>query len=74
MAPFGLTLIGTGLSFFGEALHLKQAGAGFWPWFLHGTLALVLINAGVSFVGEAAVNRVFHKLRQRRRERGQDNR
>ena len=59
LAVGGLLSVGTGLSLFGDALARKiesdrRGGAGLpRPWFTRGTLALVLVNAGICLVVEA---------------------
>ena len=58
LAISGLLLNGAGLSIMGEALIRKAADSPFTDWFFMGTLALVLINAGISCVGGAVVVRV----------------
>lgn len=59
LAVGGLLSVGAGLSLFGDALARKiesdrRGGAGLpRPWFARGTLALVLVNAGICLVVEA---------------------
>ena len=40
----GILTLSSGLCIFGEALTLKNGGEA---WFLYGTIALILINAGI---------------------------
>ena len=47
----GLLLIGFGLSLLGEAIKFKINQD--FNWFYVGTLALIVFNSGVWFVGEA---------------------
>jgi hypothetical protein len=55
IAVLGLVLNGTGLSLLGEAIISKAAPSSVWQdWFWPGTLSLVLINAGICLVVEAA--------------------
>lgn len=60
-APFGLVLVGAGLSVFGEALLIKWEQRPFWDWFWWGTAGLVLINAGISLVAQAVIFRVRYE-------------
>lgn len=46
----GLTLIGFGLSLVGEAIIYKIQQK---PWFLLGTIALIVFNSGICFVATA---------------------
>lgn len=58
IAVLGLVLNGTGLSLLGQAIISKAApSAVFADWFWSGTLSLVLINAGICLVVEAAVRK-----------------
>ncbi|MBC8112576.1 MAG: hypothetical protein H7Y04_16105 [Verrucomicrobia bacterium] len=66
-APLGMCLVGFGLCLFATAHDLKVAGDLFINWFLLGTLSLVLINAGLAFIGEAVKSRVMMELRRKRR-------
>ena len=49
--------MGFGLSLFGEALALKIGMAPTMTWFIFGTGALVVFNAGVSIFGKAVIIR-----------------
>lgn len=55
----GLILNGLGLSVLGEAIIAKMKEAPSSEWIWKGTLALVLINAGISFVGTAVKYKVY---------------
>ena len=57
-APLGLALVGFGAALVAEAAMLKYGGADFWSWFGYGTLALIVLNTGLSFFGDAVLNRV----------------
>ena len=51
----GLSLIGAGLSFLGEAVIAKSVDEA---WFLTGTLALILVNTGICLVAGAVIVRL----------------
>ena len=51
----GLILIGFGLSLLGEAIILKYENK---PFFWFGTFALVVINSGICFFGNAIRYRI----------------
>jgi len=63
LAPFSLTLIGYGLCVFSEAGHLKHTNAPFRQWFLMGTYSLIVINAGLSLLGQAVIFKVQSQYR-----------
>ncbi|MGF1485408.1 MAG: hypothetical protein ACFBZ8_13710 [Opitutales bacterium] len=57
-AVSGLLLVGGGLSVFGHAVILKmEAPEAFARWVAWGTGSLVLVNAGLCLVVEAAVRK-----------------
>jgi len=60
-APLGLVLVGFGACLVAEAAMLKYAGAATWKWVLYGTGALVVLNTGLSFFGDAVLNRVRYE-------------
>lgn len=60
-APVGFCLFGFGVCLFNEIGQLKHQGADFWTWFSWGTLSLILMNAGLAFVGDAVKNRVLYE-------------
>jgi hypothetical protein len=64
-APCGLTLIGLGASLLGEAIILKASNSSFWEWFASGTVALVVLNAGVAVFGEAVKTRALYEWSHR---------
>lgn len=64
-APLGLSMIGFGTCLIAEAALLKYDGAATKNWFLAGLIALIVLNAGVSLVGDAVKHRVhFERLRE----------
>ena len=69
LAPFSLILIGYGLCVFSEAGHLKHTGAAMRQRVLMGTYSLIVINAGLSFLGQAIIFRVQYQYRQETRRR-----
>jgi hypothetical protein len=67
-APLGMLLIGSGLCIFGYTLKIwLDPKAVMNDWFLPGTLSLVLINAGIAFVGDAVRNRILYDMRRKRK-------
>lgn len=69
-APVGLVLIGMGLCFVVEAGLFKFRGAPTWQWVAAGTLALVVVNAGISLFGDAVLQRVrYERLKEHPEER-----
>ena len=65
-APLGMMLVGAGLCIFAEAHEMKVKGEIFINWFCWGTGSLVLINAGLAFIGEAVKSKVMLELRKKR--------
>jgi hypothetical protein len=59
-APVGLALIGFGLTLLSEAAAAKQKQSP--GWFPLGTLALSVINSGISIFGDSVKHRVLHEL------------
>jgi hypothetical protein len=55
LAVGGLILNGAGLSLLGDAVLRKGREPESWLWFYEGTLALVLVNAGICCVVEASL-------------------
>lgn len=62
-APFGLLLVGFGLSLLGHAVIVKARDGAARKWFLLGTLALISVGAGLSIFGDAIKHRVLYELR-----------
>jgi hypothetical protein len=58
-SPFGLTLVGFGLSLTLEAARLKSAEE---PWFWLGTFGLCVVNSGLAFFGDGIKSRVLLEL------------
>ena len=55
LAILGVTLNGAGLCFFGDAvIHHAMANGAAAAGFLNGVIGLVLINAGICLIVEAA--------------------
>jgi hypothetical protein len=55
LAVIGVVLNGAGLSLFGDAVvHRTIEPGGINAWFWTGTFSLILINAGVCCIAEAA--------------------
>jgi len=63
-APIGLTLFGLGLTLTLEANNRKNARE---PYFWLGTLGLIILNAGLAFLGDAVKSRVLLELESRPR-------
>jgi len=61
-APIGLTLFGLGLSITLEANNRKNARE---PYFWLGTLGLIILNAGLAFLGDAVKSKVLLELESR---------
>jgi hypothetical protein len=57
-APLGLVLTGFGLCLVADAALLKYAGGETWNWVMYGTLALIVFNSGLSFFGQAVIERI----------------
>lgn len=62
-APRGLLLTGFGLSLLGEAIVTKYEGKAFWRWFILGTLALVVFNAGLAVFGDSIKDRALFEMK-----------
>lgn len=65
-APLGLVLIGLGLSIMIEAAYWKHTQIDFWSWFGLGTLSLIIINIGISFFGQAIIERVLYLMKNKK--------
>lgn len=57
-APLGLVLIGAGLSMAIDAGFSRMNGALTINWVLYGTGALIVFNAGLSFFGQAIIEKI----------------
>lgn len=64
-APAGLVLVGTGASMVHWAGSLKDRGRPTREWLGAGTLALAVLNAGLSIFGQAVVEQVLHELHEK---------
>ncbi|TDN37582.1 hypothetical protein E4631_01565 [Hymenobacter sp. UV11] len=65
LAPAGLLAIGAGASMVDWAGSLKAKGKPTGTWVLAGTVALVVLNAGVSIFGSSVVEKTLHELREK---------
>lgn len=59
-APLGLFLIGAGLSMAIDAGFYRMRGAATINWVLYGTSALIVFNSGLSFFGQAVIEKIKH--------------
>ena len=59
-APLGLILVGAGLSMAIDAGACKANGQ---PWFLYGSFALIVFNAGLCVFGGAVIKRVKDEMK-----------
>jgi len=64
-APLGLSIFGFGVCLVSEAAMLKYSGADTWDWVLNGTLALVVLNAGLCVFGDAVKHRALFESNRR---------
>ena len=70
-APLALTIIGFGVCLVSEAAMLKYGGAETWDWGLSGTLALIVLNSGLSLLGDSVLQRVrYERHLKEQEERG----
>ena len=60
-AQIGLATFGFGACLVAEAAMKKYSGADTWEWVLWGTLALIVLNAGLSFFGDAVLQRARYE-------------
>jgi len=58
-APLGLSIFGFGVCLVSEAAMLKYGGAATWDWVVNGTLALMVLNAGLCVFGDAVKHRAL---------------
>lgn len=63
-APAGLVGIGAGACLVGWAAGLKTKGPPA-VWVPAGTVALAVLNAGVSLFGQSIIEKVLHELREK---------
>lgn len=64
-SPLGLATIGAGASMVHWAGSLKDQQVPTREWVAAGTVALVVLNAGVSLFGRGVVEKVLHEVRKR---------
>jgi hypothetical protein len=60
-APLGVSLIGLGVSLVGEAAMVKYSGGATLDWILYGTVALVVLNAGLCILVDAGKHRAHYE-------------
>jgi hypothetical protein len=60
-APLGLVLIGLGVSLVSSAAVFKYDGAPTLEWVAYGTLALVVLNSGLSVLVRAGVHQAHYE-------------
>ncbi len=60
-SPIGLATIGTGVCLVAEAAIQKYDGAVWWAWGSYGTVALIVLNAGISLFVDAALHRIRYE-------------
>lgn len=63
-APAGLLTIGLGTCLVQWAADKKRNGEATTEWVAAGSLALVVLNAGVSLFGRGVVEKVLHEVRE----------
>ena len=64
-APFGLMTIGAGASMVHWAGSLKDQHVPTAKWLAAGTVALVVLNTGISLFGRSVVEKVLHEVREK---------
>jgi hypothetical protein len=64
-APSGLVTIGAGASMVHWAGSLKEKKVPTKHWFLAGTVALAVFNAGLCLFGRSVVEKVLHEVREK---------
>ncbi|WP_223651382.1 hypothetical protein [Hymenobacter psoromatis] len=64
LAPVGLLGIGAGACLVGWAAELKTRKEPA-AWVPAGTAALVVLNAGVSLLGQSIIEKVLHELHEK---------
>ncbi len=60
-SPIGLTVIGAGVCLVAEASIQKFNGVEWWIWAGYGTIALVVLNTGISLFVDAALHRIRYE-------------
>ena len=60
-APVALMIVGFGACLVSEAAMVKYSGAPTWDWVSYGTIALVVLNSGLSIFGDAVIWRVRYE-------------
>jgi hypothetical protein len=61
-SPVGLLTVGAGACLVGWASTLKAKGVPAKQWVGAGTVALVVLNAGLSLFGQGVVESVLHQI------------
>ncbi len=70
-AIIGVTLVGLGVNFIGEAIIIKSKSpikpdmGHMALWFWIGLIGIVSLNAGICFIADAAKNRVLMEIEKR---------
>ena len=64
-SPLGLATIGAGASMVHWAGSLKDQKVPARKWVAAGTVALVVLNAGLSLFGRGVVEKVLYEVRER---------
>jgi hypothetical protein len=60
-APLSLVIIGFGVSLVSEAAMLKYGGGATLNWVLYGTIALIVLNAGLCVLVDAGKHRAHYE-------------
>ncbi|AII52950.1 hypothetical protein [Hymenobacter sp. APR13] len=71
-APSGLMVIGLGSCLVQWAASKKQHGAPASEWVVAGTLALGVLNAGISLFGRGVAEGVLYELKEKEQEESFD--
>ena len=64
-APSGLVVIGFGACLVQWASEMKREGASTGQWVAAGTVALGVLNAGVSLFGRGVAESVLYQIREK---------
>jgi hypothetical protein len=62
-SPIALMVVGFGACLVAEAAMVKYDGAPTWDWVSYGTLALVVLNSGLSLLGDAVLWRMRYEAK-----------